>query len=130
VLIPTLLLLVPFTYAAVVEFELTIQTTLLTLDGAIVPTLSATANGILPGPEIHATVGDILQLNVVNELDHGIAVHLHGIDQAGTPWYDGAAGFSQNPIPPNMSMSIRSLLNRPGTYYCTKLFIISRSCSL
>jgi FtsP/CotA-like multicopper oxidase with cupredoxin domain len=77
-------------------------------------------NGLFPGPEVHANAGDLLVLTIRNNMQHGeLSIHLHGISQAGTPFYDGAMGFNQDPILPGQSFKLRVQVgkNDAGTYY-------------
>lgn len=37
----------------------------------------------------------------------GTAIHLHGLSQRGTSWYDGVPGISQCPIAPGSSFTYR-----------------------
>lgn len=55
------------------------------------PLLCVTVDGQFPGPTIRAKKGDRVELSVSNELsgEDGIAMHVHGIHQRGTPWMDG-----------------------------------------
>jgi FtsP/CotA-like multicopper oxidase with cupredoxin domain len=57
-----------------------------------------TYNGVVPGPEIRVTEGDIVRFEVTNELPESTAVHWHGLvvpnDQDGVPY------ITQPPIKP------------------------------
>ncbi|CAM6096536.1 unnamed protein product [Calypogeia fissa] len=75
-------------------------------------------NGQYPGPQIRATAGDCVIVNVYNALPtEGIAIHWHGILQAGTPWADGTAFVSQCPIGPGETYSYNFTVTNAGTYH-------------
>lgn len=58
-------------------------------------------NGQFPGPPINVKEGEVFSLLIVNSLAAtSLTIHLHGIYQLGTPYYDGTAGVSQISIPP------------------------------
>ncbi|KAJ3190602.1 hypothetical protein HK101_008566 [Irineochytrium annulatum] len=76
-------------------------------------------NGQFPGPAIRVNEGDIIELTVWNGLfNSALSVHLHGIDQVGTPFYDGVARVSQDAIEPGDSFTIRTQTHAgdAGTY--------------
>ncbi|RXW13761.1 hypothetical protein EST38_g12093 [Candolleomyces aberdarensis] len=65
-------------------------------------------NGFTPAPLIKANMGDLLQINVINNLTdpsmfRGTSIHWHGMYQHTTNWADGAAGVNQCPISPGES---------------------------
>ncbi len=56
-------------------------------------------NGTTPGPPLYATLGNTLEVKVINYLyDDATAIHWHGIDLHGTPWMDGMINITQCPI--------------------------------
>ena len=58
-------------------------------------------NGQWPLPDIRATVGDRLVVNVLNLLgNESTSLHFHGLYMNGTTQMDGPAGVSQCGIPP------------------------------
>ena len=58
-------------------------------------------NGQWPLPEIRATVGDRLVVNVLNKLgNQSTSLHFHGLYMNGTTQMDGPVGVSQCGIPP------------------------------
>jgi len=75
-------------------------------------------NGVWP-PEILVThVGDLLILNVTNQLDSYVSIHSHGLIFHNTTYYDGATMTSQCGIPPGANFVYRiPIQNWPGTYY-------------
>lgn len=64
-------------------------------------------NDQFPGPTIEANWGDIINVNVHNEIsgpEEGTALHWHGILQTASPWEDGVPSVQQCPIPPGKSL--------------------------
>ena len=58
-------------------------------------------NGQFPGPTLRVKKDQLLVVRVVNKLVNStIAVHWHGIVQAGTPYADGTSMVSQCPLAP------------------------------
>eukprot|EP01040_Poterioochromonas_malhamensis_P013693 gene13693-15093_t len=56
-------------------------------------------NGTSPGPPLHATLGNTLEVKVINYIyDDATAIHWHGIDLHSTPWMDGMINITQCPI--------------------------------
>ncbi|KAJ3074983.1 hypothetical protein HK102_005696, partial [Quaeritorhiza haematococci] len=92
-------------YAKVVQHVLRVSEQVMAPD--CVDRKMMVVNGSFPGPEIHVEAGDTLDLTVINDCNEGIAMHLHGIHQKGTPFFDGAAGVAQPPIPPSSSFNMR-----------------------
>ena len=63
-------------------------------------------NGKWPCPQIDVDLGDHLVVNIYNNLgNESTGLHWHGILQYGHSEYDGAAGTSQCPVPPNSSFT-------------------------
>lgn len=57
-------------------------------------------NGSVPGPMINITLGNSVELTVINNIDDAYtSLHLHGFKQHGTPFSDGVPLFSQCTIP-------------------------------
>ncbi|KAK1234967.1 hypothetical protein PQX77_001821 [Marasmius sp. AFHP31] len=81
------------------------------------------SNGEFPGPVITANKGDVLEINVFNELtDTNMAlpttVHWHGIHAKGTRFDDGTASVTQCPIVPGNSYEYRvDTAGQTGTYW-------------
>jgi iron transport multicopper oxidase len=64
-------------------------------------------NGQWPCPQVEASVGDKIIVNVCNNLgNQSTTVHWHGIRQNGTNEMDGVAGVTQCPIPPGKLWNI------------------------
>ena len=79
-----------------------------------------TVNGQMPGPTIIAHENQMLNITVLNELrdvDAGISIHWHGIDQKDTPEADGVAYITQLPIIPNQNYTYSFRPNVGGTYW-------------
>jgi FtsP/CotA-like multicopper oxidase with cupredoxin domain len=57
-----------------------------------------TYNGVTPGPEIRVTEGDMVRINVTNELPQSTAVHWHGLMVPNS--MDGVPFMTQPPIKP------------------------------
>ncbi|KAJ4393579.1 hypothetical protein N0V93_002792 [Gnomoniopsis smithogilvyi] len=78
-------------------------------------------NGVFPGPVLEARSGDTLIINVANQLtqDQGLSIHWHGLHMRGQNQYDGAVGFTQNPISPgaNFTYEITIAEDQWGTFW-------------
>jgi FtsP/CotA-like multicopper oxidase with cupredoxin domain len=75
-------------------------------------------NGAFPGPLIEANWGDIIVVNVHNNISspaEGTSIHWHGFLQHETPWEDGAPGISQCPVPPGKSYTYEFIASLYGT---------------
>ncbi|KAK1220767.1 hypothetical protein PQX77_016443 [Marasmius sp. AFHP31] len=81
------------------------------------------SNGEFPGTVITANKGDILEINVFNDLtDTNMAlpttVHWHGIHAKGTRFDDGTASVTQCPLVPGNSYRYRvDTAEQTGTYW-------------
>jgi len=69
-------------------------------------------NGSIPGPTLRAQVGDLVWVDIENQLSVPTTVHWHGLSvpQAadGVPW-------AMDPIPPGGSLSVQFTVDTPGT---------------
>jgi FtsP/CotA-like multicopper oxidase with cupredoxin domain len=75
-------------------------------------------NGKIPGPTLSLTLGQTMEVTVVNMLDDPSSIHWHGIFQQGTPYYDGAAGVTQCEIPAaGGSLVYRFTPTEAGTFW-------------
>ncbi|TKA63945.1 hypothetical protein B0A55_11642, partial [Friedmanniomyces simplex] len=74
-------------------------------------------NGQQPGPLVEADEGDVLEINVQNELDVENTVHWHGLLQRGTPEMDGVPGVTQFPIAPGANFTYRIPLGDQYGFY-------------
>ncbi|KAK4102864.1 multicopper oxidase [Parathielavia hyrcaniae] len=92
------------TTGVVRRYQLTVSRGIIAPDGYERDVLLV--NGAFPGPLIEANWGDIIVVDVHNNItdpEDGTAIHWHGFLQHETPWEDGAPGISQCPIPPRKS---------------------------
>jgi FtsP/CotA-like multicopper oxidase with cupredoxin domain len=71
------------------------------MGGEVAPTPVWAINGNVPGPEIRVGRGETVRVRLVNDTDQPTSLHWHGIriDNA----MDGAAGVTQDPVPPGGS---------------------------
>jgi FtsP/CotA-like multicopper oxidase with cupredoxin domain len=75
-----------------------------------------TVNGSSPGPPITATVGDMVQVTLVNDnVDEGTTLHWHGVDVPNA--MDGVAGVTQDAVMPGQQFVYRFVVNDAGTYW-------------
>jgi FtsP/CotA-like multicopper oxidase with cupredoxin domain len=69
-------------------------------------TLGDFSPGEFPGPTIEARSGDVLHIDVQNDLsDEGVTLHWHGLKLLGQNLFDGVVGFTQCPIPAGKSFT-------------------------
>lgn len=69
----------------------------------------------VPGPLIRATAGDLLQVDVVNQLPTETSVHWHGIALRND--MDGVPGLTQEAIAAGGRYRYRFTVSHPGTYF-------------
>jgi FtsP/CotA-like multicopper oxidase with cupredoxin domain len=62
---------------------------------------ATTYNGVVPAPEIHVEVGDMVRINLQNDLDESTDIHFHGIRVPNN--MDGVDPFTQPAVPPGES---------------------------
>lgn len=75
-----------------------------------------TVNGTSPGPLLEATVGDLVEVTLVNEnIAEGTTLHWHGIDVPNAA--DGVAGVTQDAVGPGEEFSYRFVVEQPGTFW-------------
>ena len=74
-----------------------------------------TFNGTSPGPELLATVGDVLRVRLLNRLSAGTTIHWHGLDVPNGE--DGVAGVTEDAVPPGGSAVYTFRLEQSGTYW-------------
>jgi len=75
-----------------------------------------TLNHASPGPEIHARVGDLVQVDLVNEsVPDGVALHWHGVRVPNAE--DGVAGVTQDAVPVGGRHTYRFVARDAGTYW-------------
>ncbi len=71
--------------------------------------------GTIPGPEIRVRAGERVRRRFVNDLPQPSAVHWHGIRIENA--MDGAAGVTQDPVPPGGTFDYDFVAPDPGTYW-------------
>ncbi|WP_245807154.1 multicopper oxidase family protein [Krasilnikoviella flava] len=75
-----------------------------------------TVNGTTPGPTLHATQGDLVEVTFVNEsVPGGATLHWHGVDVPNAA--DGVAGVTQDAVPVGGSFTYRFVASDAGTYW-------------
>ncbi|HLN77301.1 MAG TPA: multicopper oxidase family protein [Nocardioidaceae bacterium] len=75
-----------------------------------------TLNGTSPGPSLHATQGDLVEVHLTNEnIPDGITLHWHGIDVPNA--MDGVAGVTQDAVGKGESYTYRFVAKQAGTYW-------------
>ncbi len=97
----------------VVEHQLTAKATSLDLGGTTVDTWAFGDSA--PGPLIRATAGDMLRIQVDNQLPTDTSVHWHGIALRNVA--DGVPGLTQDPIAAGSSYLYEFTAPDPGTYF-------------
>ncbi|CAM0138846.1 unnamed protein product [Umbelopsis sp. WA50703] len=73
-----------------------------------------TANNQFPGPKIEVDHGDVIKVEVTNELTMPTSIHWHGITQRFTPYEDGVTGVTNCPIAPGKKYVYE--FNTTGSY--------------
>ncbi|MFD8302846.1 multicopper oxidase domain-containing protein [Streptomyces sp. NPDC059690] len=99
--------------ARVRDVTLTAAPTTLRLGGRKVTTWAF--NKTVPGPEIHADVGDVLRARVVNRLSEPLTIHWHGIALRND--MDGVPGVTQKAIKPGGQFVYTFTVTDPGTFF-------------
>ncbi|NUT33328.1 MAG: multicopper oxidase family protein [Hamadaea sp.] len=75
-----------------------------------------TLNGVSPGPPIEATVGQLVQVRLVNAaVPDGVTLHWHGIDVPNAA--DGVAGITQDAVPVGGEHVYRFVAGQTGTFW-------------
>ncbi|MEU8268562.1 multicopper oxidase family protein [Sphaerisporangium sp. NPDC049002] len=75
-----------------------------------------TLNGTSPGPVIRATVGQLVQVRLVNEsVPDGMTLHWHGVDVPNA--VDGVAGVTQDAVGVGQSFTYRFVADQAGTFW-------------
>ena len=73
-------------------------------------------NGQVPGPELRATEGDILEVTLKNDVhDRNVTLHWHGLDVPNAE--DGVAGLTQDAVRPNGSFTYKFKVKQTGTFW-------------
>ncbi|NEW08610.1 multicopper oxidase family protein [Paenibacillus sp. SYP-B3998] len=96
------------------EFNLTaMAATLDTGSGKIIPVWSF--NNSVPGPQIRVKKGDVVKVNLKNELPEPVSIHWHGIPVPNH--MDGIPGITQNAVQPGQTFTYEFKADDPGTYW-------------
>src|ERR1043166_7199035 len=75
-----------------------------------------TFNHTSPGPTIRATVGQLVQVTLVNEsVAEGVTIHWHGVDVPAAE--DGVAGVTADAVPVGGRFVYRFRVDDAGTYW-------------
>ena len=75
-----------------------------------------TFNGTVPGPELRAHRGDLVEVTLVNrDVEPGVTIHWHGVDVPNAD--DGVAGVTQDAVPPGGSYTYRFRATQTGTFW-------------
>ncbi len=75
-----------------------------------------TLNGQSPGPLIRATVGQLVQVRLVNEsVPDGVTLHWHGVDVPNAE--DGVAGVTQDAVGVGHEFVYRFVVRQAGTFW-------------
>ncbi|MGY2122388.1 multicopper oxidase family protein [Nocardia gipuzkoensis] len=75
-----------------------------------------TFDGTVPGPQITATQGDLIEVKLINhDLGDGVTLHWHGYDVPCGE--DGAAGLTQDAVAPGGEFVYRFRADHVGTYW-------------
>ncbi len=72
-------------------------------------------NGIVPGPELRVTQGDLVRVTLLNHLPDATSIHWHGIRVPNAD--DGVAGITQDAVQPGHSFVYEFPANDVGTYW-------------
>ena len=97
-------------------FNMTIEDTTITLvDKQTFHTFAF--NGQVPGPLIHVTEGDDVEVNVENQTTLPHTIHWHGLLQRGTWQSDGVPDTTQKAIQPGDTFTYRFKADPAGTYW-------------
>lgn len=73
-------------------------------------------NGTSPGPLLEATVGDLVQVTLVNDnVADGTTLHWHGVDVPNAA--DGVAGVTQDAVAPGEEFVYRFVADQAGTFW-------------
>ena len=97
----------------VVTARLTARPTTVDLGGPVVKTWAY--GDSVPGPLLRATAGDLLRVQVDNQLPATTSVHWHGIALRND--MDGVPGMTQAPINTGTSFTYDFTVPDPGTYF-------------
>jgi FtsP/CotA-like multicopper oxidase with cupredoxin domain len=75
-----------------------------------------TFDGAVPGPQITATQGDLVEVKLVNQdIEEGVTLHWHGYDVPCGE--DGVPGLTQDAVAPGAEFVYRFRADQMGTYW-------------
>jgi FtsP/CotA-like multicopper oxidase with cupredoxin domain len=75
-----------------------------------------TFGGTVPGPELRAHRGDLVEVTLVNrDVEPGVTIHWHGVDVPNAE--DGVAGVTQDAVAPGASYTYRFRASQTGTFW-------------
>jgi FtsP/CotA-like multicopper oxidase with cupredoxin domain len=96
------------------RFTLTAATATVSVSGR--PVAAWAFNGQVPGPELTATVGDVLEVTLRNaDIARGVTLHWHGYDVPNDQ--DGVPGLTQPAVLPGQQFVYRFRADQAGTYW-------------
>lgn len=72
-------------------------------------------SGMVPGKELRASVGDLVEVTVENALPEPTSIHWHGLAIVNS--MDGVPGLTQADIEPHTSFTYRFVVPDAGTYW-------------
>ncbi len=98
----------------VLEVKLTARPAQVDLTGTGLKANAYTYNGNIPGPELHAQVGDTVIVHFENRLPEPTLIHWHGIELDNAN--DGTS-VTQNPVLPGGTYTYRFRVPRPGIFW-------------
>lgn len=74
-----------------------------------------TYNGTIPGEQIRVKQGEVVKVNLKNELEEPVSIHWHGIPVPNTQ--DGIPGITQDAVVPGETYTYEFVAEDPGTYW-------------
>ncbi|WP_049972709.1 multicopper oxidase family protein [Haladaptatus cibarius] len=96
-----------------------VQTTLTTSPGTVSPASSSAQNwlynGSFPGNELRAKEGDIVHVDLQNQLPSETTIHWHGLPVPNQ--MDGVPNVTQQPIQPDETFTYKFRAEPAGTYF-------------
>jgi FtsP/CotA-like multicopper oxidase with cupredoxin domain len=96
------------------RFTLTAASATVSVSGR--PVAAWAFNGQVPGPELTATVGDVLEVTLRNtDIARGVTLHWHGYDVPNDQ--DGVPGLTQAAVLPGQQFVYRFRADQAGTYW-------------
>ena len=95
------------------DITLTIARQTMMIDGRSSPAIGI--NGTVPAPLIRLREGQMVRLNVVNDLDEDSSIHWHGL--LVPPQHDGVPGVSFPGIKPRSNYLYECPIKQNGTYW-------------